>query len=246
MRNKLTWVIILLVVFLLAGGLSFAVEMYFDWLWFGELGKTTLFTTALYAKSFIFAAILALAFLFLYINFWIAHRGPGSIKIGIPTPDGRITAYTFEPSVVQRVLGLLSLLAGFLLALRGAAQWEILWKWHNRVDFGFQDPIFGRDISFYFFTLPLLEELIRFGLAAVLSRGCRRPPAPLFQGVLIAPHGANVQAGPCDLACLRARRLVLPAARCQRLSGPVRAAVLRSSVDLWRQTMPILMRACRC
>jgi len=164
MRNKFRWVIILLALFILAGGLSFAVEMYFDWLWFGELGKTILFTTALYAKGFIFAVVLALVFLFLYLNLWIAHRGPGAIKIGIPTPDGRITAYTFERVTVQRVLGLLSLLAGFLLALRAAAQWESIWKWRNQVDFGIQDPIFGRDISFYFFTLPLLEDLVRFGL----------------------------------------------------------------------------------
>ncbi|MGA2263513.1 MAG: UPF0182 family protein [Acidobacteriota bacterium] len=164
MRNRLTWVIILLVVFVLAGGLSFAVEMYFDWLWFGELGKTILFTTALYAKGAIFAAVLALAFVFLYGNLWIAHRGPGAIKIGIPTADGRITAYTFAPTTVERLVGLLSLAAGFLLALRSAGLWEIFWQYHYRVDFGTQDPIFFRDISFYFFTLPLLEEMVRFGL----------------------------------------------------------------------------------
>ena len=51
MKNRATWVIILIAVFLLAGGLSFAVEMYFDWLWFGELGKTVLFTTALVCQK---------------------------------------------------------------------------------------------------------------------------------------------------------------------------------------------------
>jgi uncharacterized membrane protein (UPF0182 family) len=164
MRKRITWGIILLVLFLLAGGLSFAVEMYFDWLWFGELGKTVLFTTALYAKSGIFTAVLAGAFLFLFINLWFANRGPGAIQIGIPTPDGRITAYTFDPVMVQRVLGLLALVVGFLFAVRGAAQWETIWRWLYRVDFGRQDPIFARDISYYFFTLPMLEEAVRFGM----------------------------------------------------------------------------------
>jgi len=164
MRKRITWVIILLVLFLLAGGLSFAVEMYFDWLWFGELGKTVLFTTALYAQSGIFTAVLAGVFLFLYLNLWFANRGPGSIQIGIPTPDGRITAYTFDPVTMQRMLGLLALVVGFLFAVRAAAQWETVWRWLHRVDFGRPDPIFGRDISYYFFTLPLLEEAVRFGL----------------------------------------------------------------------------------
>jgi uncharacterized membrane protein (UPF0182 family) len=164
MKKRATLIVIVLAVFLLAGGLSFAVEMYFDWLWFGELGKTVLFTTALYAKSLIFSSILFVVFLFLYLNLWFANRGPGAIQIGIPTPDGRITAYTFPPGMVQRVLGLLSLVAGFLLAIRGAAQWETIWRWLHRVDFGAQDPIFGRDISFYFFNLPMFREAVSFGL----------------------------------------------------------------------------------
>ncbi len=164
MRKRVTWSIILLAVFLLAGGLSFAVEMYFDWLWFIELGKTVLFTTALYAKGIIFTTVLLVGFLFLYANLIVAHRSPGAIQIGIPTPDGRITAYTFEPATVQRVLGLVSLIVAFLLAVRGAAQWETIWRYLHRVDFGSQDPIFGRDISFYFFTLPMLEQAVRFAM----------------------------------------------------------------------------------
>lgn len=164
MRKLVTWVIILLAVFLLAGGLSFALNLYFDWLWFGELAKTVLFTTALYAKGSIFTAMLLLAFIFLYGNLWFANRGPGTIEIGIPTPDGRITAYTFAAATVQRVLGLVSLFAAFLFALQGAGEWETIWRWLYRVDFGARDPIFARDISFYFFTLPLLEDAVRVGL----------------------------------------------------------------------------------
>ena len=82
--------------FVLLGGLSFAVDMYFDWLWFQEIGKATIFTTTLYAKGSVFSATLFLGFVFLYLNLWYAHRGPGTIQIGIPTPSGQITAYTFR------------------------------------------------------------------------------------------------------------------------------------------------------
>jgi uncharacterized membrane protein (UPF0182 family) len=164
MQKKLFWIIIVVAVFVLAGGLSFATDLYFDWLWFGELGKTILFTTALYAKSSIFAGVLAFVFVFLYFNLMFANRGPGAINIGLPTPDGRITAYTFAATTVQRVIGLLALIVGFLLALQEAGQWEMVWRWLYRVPFGARDPIFARDISFYFFTLPLLEEVVSAGL----------------------------------------------------------------------------------
>src|SRR5512136_2359920 len=101
MKKRMTWGIILLAVFLLFGGLSFAVEMYFDWLWFAELGKSVLFTTSLYAKSTIASGLLLISFLFLFLNFVHANRGPGLIQIGIPTPTGQITAYTVSPSTVQ-------------------------------------------------------------------------------------------------------------------------------------------------
>ena len=47
---KRSWSLILLLLFLLAAGLMFAVNLYCDWLWFQELSKTVVFTTAIYAK----------------------------------------------------------------------------------------------------------------------------------------------------------------------------------------------------
>ncbi len=199
MRKRVTWIVVLLALFLLAGGFSFAVEMYFDWLWFGELGKTVLFTTALYAKSAIFTAILAGAFLFLYINLGLANRGPGSIQIGIPTPDGRITAYTFDPGTVQKAIGLLALVVAFLIAARGAAQWETVWRWRYQVGFGTPDPIFGRDISFYFFTLPVLEEGVRFAITLCLLAAAGVGALYYFKGsfsLRLAREGKRGQAVP--------------------------------------------------
>ena len=68
MRKRITWIVGLVVLFLFLGGLSFAVEMYFDYLWFRELGKISIFTTALYAKSLIGCAAILISFLFLYIS----------------------------------------------------------------------------------------------------------------------------------------------------------------------------------
>ena len=45
MRKRIALIVILVALFFLLGGLSFAVAMYFDYLWFLELGKTTVFTT---------------------------------------------------------------------------------------------------------------------------------------------------------------------------------------------------------
>src|SRR5688572_2440914 len=116
MTRRFSWMLVALVLTVLFGGLSFAVELYFDWLWFGELGKTTLFTRTFYAKSVVGSTSFLLAFFFLYLNLWYANRGPGRIQIGLPTPAGQLTAYTFPEEQVRRIVALLSGVVGFLLS----------------------------------------------------------------------------------------------------------------------------------
>jgi uncharacterized protein len=164
MRKRVTWIVILVAGFVLLGGLTFALEMYFDYLWFQELGKVALFTTSLYAKSLIGSGVLLIAFLFLYFNFTYANRGPGRIEIGIPTPTGQITAYSVSTETVRRLSGVLAALAGLLIGAAEANNWEMVWRWLHRVDFKAVDPVFSRDISFYFFKLPVYNEVVRLGL----------------------------------------------------------------------------------
>ena len=164
MRKRITLTVILVALFVVLGGLSFAVEMYFDYLWFAELGKIAIFTTSLYAKSLLGSGILLVSFLFLYFNLFFANRGPGLIQIGIPTPTGQITAYTVQAEMVRKLSGVLALLVGLFLAIGGASNWENVWRWTHRVAFNAKDPVFLKDISFYFFSLPLMQEVVRYGL----------------------------------------------------------------------------------
>jgi uncharacterized protein len=167
MRKRITMTAVIIALFVIFGGLSFAVEMYFDYLWFAELGKTVIFTTALYAKSMVGSGILLISFLFVYLNLHFANRGPGLIQIGIPTPNGQITAYTAEPEMVRRLAGVLAAVMGLILGVSGANNWELFWRWLNRVEFNIKDPVFLKDISFYFFTMPFIQNVLL--LALVLS-----------------------------------------------------------------------------
>src|SRR5919204_124700 len=56
----------------------------------------------------------------------------------------------------------------FFFGLAGGDQWDVLLRWVNGVPFGSADPVFGRDIGFYFFTLPVLEFLRGWLLAAIV------------------------------------------------------------------------------
>ncbi|MEJ2112113.1 MAG: UPF0182 family protein, partial [Acidobacteriota bacterium] len=164
MRKLIIMTAVVVAFFILVGGLSFAIEMYFDYLWFAALGITVVFTTALYAKSLMGTSAVLVGFLFVFLNVLIANRAPGLIQLGIPTPTGQITAYTVSPEVVRRISALVAILVGLVPGYICAENWEKIWRWIHAVPFNAEDPIFSRDVSFYMFTIPFYRELINIGL----------------------------------------------------------------------------------
>ena len=184
MRKRFSLIVVVVALFLLLGGLSFAVDLYFDFLWFQELGKSVVFTTALVAQSMLASLTLLAAFIFLFLNLLHANRGPGEIQLGIPTPTGQITAYVVTRQMVHRIAGLAALVVSAFLGLREAQQWERVWRWLNKVDFGTTDPIFGRDISFFVFSLPLMGEVVSLAMVVCLLAGAGTLILYYFKGAL--------------------------------------------------------------
>src|SRR5207237_8412829 len=70
-------------------------------------------------------------------------------------------------STTLRVMWLL-LIPAFFFGLAGGDEWDMLLRWVNQVPFGATDPVFGRDIGFYFFTLPVLEFVRGWLLVALI------------------------------------------------------------------------------
>jgi uncharacterized protein len=184
MRKRITLISILIALFVIFGGLTFAVNMYFDYLWFVELGKAAVFSTTLYAKSVVGSVTLLISFLFVYLNLAFANRGPGQIELGIPTPTGQITAYRMSSEAVRRIAGLLALAVGLLMAINESDNWETLWQWFHRVPFNVNDPVFLKDVSFYFFTFPLMQEVVQILLILSFLTLIGMAALYYFKGVL--------------------------------------------------------------
>ncbi len=126
--------------------------------WFTSVG----FAEVLWTRWRWQVAIAILAFaswwLILFINIAIAQRITRDRPLHI-AQNAQWDPYL--PGLIRYIsLGLITLLA-LTAAINGAEAWQDVLKFLHPVEFGTQDPLYNREISFYIFQLPLFESLHR-------------------------------------------------------------------------------------
>jgi uncharacterized membrane protein (UPF0182 family) len=89
-----------------------------------------------------------------------------------------------QPETVRRGSGLVAAALGFIIGTGESSQWEKVWRWIHSVDFNETDPIFGKDISFYFFSLPLWRDVVYIGLALCFAALIGIVALYYFKGIL--------------------------------------------------------------
>jgi uncharacterized membrane protein (UPF0182 family) len=160
LKNK--FIFILVIVFASFSFLSYLLNFYTDWLFFVETGFSSVFTTTLYAQTGAGLFFAALLFGFALINLLIANKAAFP-DAGLFFNAGSIRMHRSEILRFVRLLGILVCAVLALFAGQwGAMQWEDVLLFTNRVTVGTVDPVIGKDIGFYLFSLPFLEMLKAF------------------------------------------------------------------------------------
>lgn len=129
-----------------------------DLFWFREIGFENVFTTSITWKIILFVAGSIVSFAFLHFNFRLATSG-------VERPPIIVTnARTGERTDISRFLPRLAALGTLFIALTAglsaSSQWMVALQELRGVASGVIDPVFSRDISFYFFKLPAIERLL--------------------------------------------------------------------------------------
>ncbi len=158
-RGLLIFVAIVAVIFL---GSRTALSYWVDMLWFNSLGYGEVFWKARGLEWGIFTGFFALTFLILLTTFYAlkhAHQDelPADHTLFI---GGQPVKLSIKP--VLRVISLGgSLVIAFITGGAMAAQWQTLalW-WFAPQGTGAGDPVFGRPLEFYLFTLPAWQLIL--------------------------------------------------------------------------------------
>jgi uncharacterized protein len=122
--------------------------------WFNTVGYSEVFWTRLTWQILIWAVTFIVYTLFLWVNYRIAVRCTqhNSFRFFENSPLADY-ADTFANYLALVFIVITALIAGFA----SAEAWETILKFFHPTNFGNHDPIFGQDIAFYVFKLPLYE-----------------------------------------------------------------------------------------
>jgi uncharacterized protein len=153
--RRLPLILALLVV---GTGVPALAEFYTDWLWFAHVGYEHVFLKSLGTRVLLTVLSGLVAFGLLGGNLLIALRALRPRAFLVSTPQGPQTLTMDARSIRRLAIGAAAVIS-LLTALFAGGHWETWLYFLHATPFGRTDPILGRDIGFYVFTLPLLEAV---------------------------------------------------------------------------------------
>ncbi len=165
-RSPLTLTITILVV--LSGILLSVSGFYADWLWFKSVDFTSVWTTVLTTKVFLFVVAGLLTSSIILLNIIIAYkRRPLYVPLSIEADN--LERYRAQIEPIKRWV-VLALAVGlfYFAGTSGSAMWESWLLFKNSTSFGVKDPQFNMDISFFAFELPFYQTLIAWAISTLI------------------------------------------------------------------------------
>lgn len=163
-RRGRKWILVAVVLFALVlfGLVPVAARRAADWLWYRELGYERVFLMKVAAQWTLGLVASVIALLVLYLDVRAALRDLPEEEV--PAVDrargGPQTRAAFLARLARIAAPPAAVLLAFLLALIAASEWKTLVQFAYRTPFGSTDPVFGRDVAFYVFTIPAVADVL--------------------------------------------------------------------------------------
>jgi hypothetical protein len=131
-----------------------------NWYWYGEIGFRSIMVSEIVTRAALMAFAAVAAFAVLYTNVRIAQRRARPLPAVMG--DMISIAPTLPPVAVRRIATGIAIFLAILTAGTASAAWLSVLKFLNGVPFGVSDPIFGRDVGYYTYTLPIISGVLAF------------------------------------------------------------------------------------
>ncbi len=149
------WFIIIGGIVLLFIALAVWKSIYTDWLWFGSLGFSSVYTTILTTRLWLFFAGSFIFLIILLPNLFLARRLSPPMAATTSIGQGLMVAR----QIVDRGILAAIVFLSFIFGLVTLGSWEMVLRFANPTSFGVAEPLLGRDVAFYVFSLPFYHYI---------------------------------------------------------------------------------------
>lgn len=165
-RGRVLVIVAAVFVALLLVGPRF-IDTYVDWLWFGELGFRSVFTTVLVTRLVVFLVAALLVGLIVFGALTLAYR---TRPVFVPNAGPNDPVARYRMAVLSRLrffaFGVPAVI-GLMAGLVAQGYWPRIQLFLHGGSFGIADPQFGMDLGFYAFDLPFYRLLLTFLFVAL-------------------------------------------------------------------------------
>ena len=222
-RGRILMIVAAVLLALLLVGPRF-IELYVDWLWFGELGFRSVFTTVIVTRLVVFLVAALLVGLIVFGALALAYR---TRPVFVPNAGPNDPVARYRTAVLSRLRFFafgVPAVVGLMAGLVAQGYWPRIQLFLHGGDFGIADPQFGMDLGFYAFDLPFYRLVLTFLFVSLFLA---------FLGSLVTHYifgGIRLAAGSGALS--RPARL--------QLIGMVGTLVLLKAVAYWLDRYELL------
>ena len=164
-RSRILIAIALAVIVLLLVGPRL-IDGYVDWLWFGELGYRSVFTTVLTTRIVVFLLVGLVVAGIVFAGVTLAYR---TRPVFVPS-NGNDPVARYRSVVLARlrVFGIgIPAVIGLLAGMIAQSYWVRIQLFLHGGRFGINDPQFGKDLGFYAFELPFYRLVVSYLFVAL-------------------------------------------------------------------------------
>jgi uncharacterized membrane protein (UPF0182 family) len=151
------------------GLLSLLAGLYVQWLWFESVNYASVFVTILSNQILLYLFLFVVSFLLFYANLRFTRRRLGEMEPE-DIDEGREVIYLdqtpFSPwrELLKGPMGKwllvgLSVFGALLVSAAGNGKWLTVQQFLHQVPVGLTDPIFNKDLGFYFFSLKFYHDV---------------------------------------------------------------------------------------
>src|SRR6476646_7762257 len=160
-RSRILIAVALAVVVLLLFGPRL-IDTYVNWLWFGELGYRSVFTTTLVTRVVVFLVAGVVMGAIVFAALALAYR---TRPVFVPTvgPNDPVARYRTAVMTRLRLVGIgVPALIGLITGFVAQTSWDRVQLFIHGGSFGVADPQFGKDLGFYAFDLPFYRLVLGY------------------------------------------------------------------------------------